>query len=51
MSFTEQSVPPSKRTALAEIRVLAELGGEILILSPQGFLLIFRDRTPEQQLL
>jgi hypothetical protein len=32
MSFPEQSVPPSKRKALAEIRVLAELGGEILIL-------------------
>jgi hypothetical protein len=47
MSFTKQSVPPSKRKALAEIRVLAESGGEILILSPQGFLLIFRDRTPE----
>ena len=37
----------SKITELAEIRVLAELEGEILILSPQGFLLIFRDRTPE----
>lgn len=37
----------SKRTAPAEIRVLAESEGEILILSPQGFLLIFRDRTPE----
>jgi hypothetical protein len=29
------------------VRVLAELEGEILVLSPQGFLLIFRDRTPE----
>lgn len=47
MSFAKQSVPSSKRKALAEIRVLAESRGEILILSPQGFLLIFRDRTPE----
>jgi hypothetical protein len=37
----------SKREALAEIRVLAEREDEILIQSPQGFLLIFRDRTPD----
>jgi len=29
MSYPEQSVPPSKRKALAEIRVLAESGGGI----------------------
>jgi hypothetical protein len=47
MSFPNKSDRSSKRKALAEIRVLAELGDEILILSPQGFLLIFRDRSPE----
>ena len=47
MSLPNTSVLSSKRKALADIRVLAELEGEILILSPQGFLLIFRDRTPE----
>ena len=47
MSLPNTSVRSSKRKALADIRVLAELEGEILILSPQGFLLIFRDRTPE----
>jgi len=47
MSFPTKSDRSSKRTALAEIQVLAELEGEILVLSPQGFLLIFRDRTPE----
>ena len=47
MSFPNKSDRSSKRKALAEIRVLAELGDEILIQSPQGFLLIFRDRTPE----
>ena len=47
MSFAQRSGLSSKRKALAEIRVLAESGGEILILSPEGFLLIFRDRTPE----
>ena len=47
MGFPKTSGLSSQRKALAEIRVLAELEGEILILSPQGFLLIFRDRTPE----
>jgi len=47
MSFPNKSDRSSKRKALAEIRVLAELGGEMLIQSPQGFLLIFRDRSPE----
>lgn len=47
MSFAKKSVHSSKRKPLAEIRVLAQLGEEILILSPQGFLLIFRDRKPE----
>ena len=47
MSFAQRSGLSSKRKALAEIRVLAESGGEILILSSEGFLLIFRDRTPE----
>jgi hypothetical protein len=47
MSIPKISGRTSKRKELAEIRVLAELGGEILIQSPQGFLLIFRDRTPE----
>jgi hypothetical protein len=51
MSFAQKSGLSSKSKALAEIRGLAESGGEILILSPQGFLLIFPDRTPEQQLL
>ena len=37
----------SKKKGLAEIRVLAEREEEILIQSPQGFLLIFWDRTPE----
>ena len=45
MSFPKKS--DRTRKALADIRVLAELEGEMLILSPQGFLLIFRDRTPE----
>lgn len=47
MSFPKRTDRSSKRTASAEIRVLAESEGEILIQSPQGFLLIFRDRTPE----
>ena len=47
MKFAKKPVRSSKSIAPAEIRVLAELGGEILIQSPQGFLLIFRDRTPE----
>ena len=47
MSFAQKSGLSSKSKALAKIRVLAESGGEILILSPEGFLLIFRDRTPE----
>jgi len=47
MSNPKKSGFTSKKKALAEIRVLAELGDEILILSPQGFLLIFRDRSPE----
>lgn len=47
MSFAKKSGCLSKGKALAEIRVLAESEGEILVLSPQGFLLIFRDRTPE----
>lgn len=47
MSFTNKSGRSGKRLAPAQIRVLAESGGESLILSPQGFLLIFRDRTPE----
>ncbi|MCX6975382.1 MAG: hypothetical protein NTZ94_14050, partial [Verrucomicrobia bacterium] len=47
MSIPKISGRTRKRKELAEIRVLAELGGEILIQSPQGFLLIFRDRTPE----
>ena len=47
MNFAKKPGRSSKSIAPAEIRVLAELGGEILIQSPQGFLLIFRDRTPE----
>jgi hypothetical protein len=46
MSFPNRTDRSSKRNA-ADIQVLAELEGEILILSQQGFLLIFRDRTPE----
>ena len=47
MSFPKKSGRSSKSKPPAEIRVLAELGGEVLIQCPQGFLLIFQDRTPE----
>ena len=47
MSFSKKSGLSGKSKVLAEIRVLAELGGEVLIQCPQGFLLIFQDRTPE----
>ena len=47
MNAPKKSVRSSKKKTLPEIRVLAELGEETLVLSPQGFLLVFQERTPE----
>ncbi|MFM8765070.1 MAG: PcfJ domain-containing protein [Spartobacteria bacterium] len=47
MSSPKLSERSSKRNTFVQIQVLAELGEEILVLSPQGFLLIFRERTSD----
>ncbi|MFM8758571.1 MAG: hypothetical protein ACKODS_03370, partial [Methylophilaceae bacterium] len=47
MSSPKLSERSSKRNTFVQIQVLAELGEEILVLSSQGFLLIFRERTSD----
>ena len=51
MTFKELSLPltpSSSKQGVARVQFLAELGTDILVLSQQGFLLLFQERSPEE---